>query len=114
MTVQEPSEGFVDLVERDIEIIDKVHRDMVAIGTTVLNANDLEGVKDGTDKTLRLGNKELGRSHIGRKATRADESANEEPTVKLVLTTNGMIDMDLAVVGEARCDVIVRKTAELE
>lgn len=114
MAVQEASESFVDLVKCNTEIVDEVHRDMVAISTTVLNVDDFKGVKDGTNKTLCLGDEELGRSHIAGEATRADQGANEESIVKLVLASDSVIDVDLAVVGEARGNVIVGKAAELE
>lgn len=87
---------------------------MVSISSATRSADDLERIEDVGDEAVALRNEVVDRLHAPAKASRAHESANEEPAVGRVVLADGVVDVDLAVLGGAGGEGEVGEAGELE
>lgn len=87
---------------------------MVSVSSATRSANDLERIEDVGNETVALRNEVVDRLHAPAKASRAHESADEEPAVGRVVLADGVVDVDLTVLGGAGGEGEVGEAGELE
>lgn len=88
---------------------------MVAVGVTVSGADDLKGIEDISDQTIRFGNQVFRRVNASGYASRADQRTDEEPVIKLILMGDSVVDVNHRfVLNEDRRQIVVFEPAQLE
>lgn len=92
----------------------RTYRDVVAIGSSLGRADDLERIEDVGDESVGLGDEVVDRLHVASESTRSDEGADEESTVGRVVLADGVVDVHLAVLGRAGLEGEVGEAGELE
>ena len=68
----------------------------------MFGTDNLESIKDASDQVIRLRYEVFYCCHRSMQTARVDESPDEEPVVKLVLSRNGVVDVNLLRLPEYR------------
>jgi len=99
-----------------VEDWSEVDEDVVEIRIVV--ADDLESIKDIVEKSIRLCDQVLGRRDLVLQATRSNHSTCEvalvDDLVSVVTLGNGLIDVDVPVLGEHRTNLEFRQSPKLK
>ncbi len=94
VSLEEASDGLLNILEADIELVDERHEDVRSISSAVLGLaqRDLDDVENVVDDTVRLRD-EVG-SHVTLNAARTNERADEEASIGRVLDTTSKVQVD--------------------
>ena len=107
MTLDETRNGFEHIFICNRDVIDKVHEDVIDVRVPLFGADELKGIEDIGDKTVRFGDEVLSGVDIAANTARSNKSSNEEPTIELVLSGDTVIDVELLAFCEQRGEVVV-------
>ncbi|RUS22133.1 hypothetical protein BC937DRAFT_90265 [Endogone sp. FLAS-F59071] len=102
VAINEAPERVLDLLRLENKRRDEVDKQVVAIRIFMLLTHNLEGIQNVREQTVGLGDEIVGRADRVLDATRTNKGANEEAAVGWVLLGNGIVDVDVAVLDEAR------------
>src|SRR5690606_27176153 len=94
------------------ENLREVDKDMVHIRVVV--TNDLHGVQNVIDKSIRLGNEVFGSWYLVSETAWTDDGSGKVTLVRGNLFANSFVDMDVPVLSEDRFDVEVGEPVELK
>src|SRR5882762_646562 len=114
MSFNETRDSFEDIFVCNGEVVDEIHKDMVAIRVSVLSADDFECVQNARNQTICLGDKVFRCAHGSSQTTRPNKCSDEEPVVELIFSCDGLIYVDLLRLSEARSEFVVRQTTEFQ
>ena len=87
---------------------------MIAVCVAVLCVDNFEGIQNASHEAIHLQFKIFHHTHHSADASWTNKSTDEEPTIKLVLTGDCMIHMNLLGLHEDGRELVVQKSAELK
>jgi hypothetical protein len=114
VSLDESSQCLLNIVESDIETVDAVDHDVIAVGLSVLRADNLECVENITNEPVGLGNQVLGLLHVADESSRTEKSSDKESSVGSDFSTYGLVDVNLPVGRRERSNLEVGQTSKLE
>lgn len=110
--VEEALQRVLNLLRLELEHGREVDEHVVQVRVVV--ADDLQRVEDVVDDAVRLGDQVLGCGDLVPQTSRTDNSAGEVALVRVDALADGLVHVDVLVLGKHRLDLEVRETSELE
>jgi hypothetical protein len=111
-SVKESSKSLLDLTGGKREDGREVDEDVVQIGVIV--TDNLESIKNVGHESVGFGDHVLNSRDVVANTSGTDNSAGEVTLVVLDTLTDGLVDVDVAVLGEDGCNVELGQTSELK
>jgi hypothetical protein len=111
-SVKESSKSLLDLTGGKREDGREVDEDVVQIGVVV--ADNLQSIKDVGHESVGFGDHVLNSRDVVANTTGTDNSTGEVTLVVLDTLTDGLVNVDVAVLGEDGCNVELGQTSELK